>query len=234
MKKLFTIAILAAMLITSAWAADAQVQAMADKGVAHEIAELMRSKGYPDDNPIIQAASSWWWQCDLIAPAAETVSEDGVAETDAGLSYTTPEQWAEHPAAAACYEYLRGTMGLPPAVSAGIIGSWMEECGGQTLDLQWWIYGGSGKYTYYGLAMWSMIYCSEISGADLTTQLDYFARTLETNIQYFGGDYAYFTSLTDPQTVVQYYYQYYGRGYGSASRQRCINGSTALAYFGGA
>ena len=33
----------------------------ANKATAHEAAELMRSKGYPEDNIIIRTASDWWW-----------------------------------------------------------------------------------------------------------------------------------------------------------------------------
>lgn len=227
MKKIVTSILIACIFATTAFAG---LSAQAgDKIVAHEIAEIMRSRGYSEDNPIIQACSAWWWELD-----AEEKAEIAPQPTEEKYRYTTNQQWAEYPVATQCYEYLRGNMGLSPAVAAGIIGGWMEECGGQTLNLQYWIYGGSGKYTYYGLAMWSMLYCPEIGGATLEQQLDYFAQTARKNVEYFGGSWDYFTSLTDPGAVVSYYYTYYGRGYGSASRQRIRNGYTAQSYFGGA
>ena len=219
---------LAALLFCSAQAKDITTieQAQEQKDLAHTMAECARALDLEEDDTVILTAQKIWWEADA--------AERELNEQDTGYSYTTPEQWAEHPVAAEVYEYLRGEMGLSPAVAAGIIGGWMEECGGQTLNLQYWIYGGSGKYTYYGLAMWSMLYCPEIGGATLEQQLDYFAQTARKNVEYFGGSWDYFTSLTDPGAVVSYYYTYYGRGYGSASRQRVRNGYTAQSYFGGA
>lgn len=224
----------AATLTCTAGAIDVSTieQAQEVKNTAHEMAECARRLGLAEDHPVIKTASGIWWE----AHDAEKALKDGEiqeGQNDTGLSYTTPEQWAQYPVASAMYEYFRGTMGLSPAVSAGLIGGYMEESGGQTLSINPYIYAGSGSYSYYGFAMWSLLYCPEVSSMTLDQQLGYLNNTLKKNIEYFGGSYDYFCSLGDPGAVVQYYYKFYGRGYGSASRQRVKNGYTAYDYFGG-
>ena len=81
--------------------------------------------------------------------------------------------------------------------------------------------------------MWSLYYAPEVYGMTLEQQLDYFADTLEKNMTIFGGNYDYFIGLTDPQAVTTYYYEFYGRGYGSPSQQRLQNATVAAEYFGG-
>ncbi len=54
----------------------------------------------------------------------------------------------EHPTAGHVYEYLH-KRGYTDPVIAGILGNEMAECGGQTLSLDWQLYGGGGAY--YGL-----------------------------------------------------------------------------------
>ena len=214
--------------IVACFAADpTQIQAKIDecennKRIAHEMAECARTLGYAEDHIIIQTASARWWE----EHRKQLSYQDEINKQN---TYAVSK---EYPVAAEVWNYLRYEMNLSEPVAAGIIGSFMEECGGQTLNLQWWTYGGNGIYSYYGLAMWSLLYCPQIAGADLETQLDFFASNLKQNIELFGGSYDYFTSLTDPQSVVWYYYQYYGRGYGCPSTQRLLNATTALNYFG--
>ena len=50
---------------------------------------------------------------------------------------------SEHRIAGLVYEYLN-KKGFTDPVIAGILGNMMAECGGQTLELRWDIYGGGG------------------------------------------------------------------------------------------
>lgn len=75
---------------------------------------------------------------------------------------------SEYDVAGQVYEYLN-TQGMSDIVIAGILGNMMTECGGQTLDLQWDIYGYDGSY-YYGLCQWSLYYNPSVDGADITGQ----------------------------------------------------------------
>lgn len=124
---------------------------------------------------------------------------------------------SEHGAAGQVYEYLHAK-GFSDPVSAGILGNMMAECGGQTLDLQWWIYGGRGSY--YGLCQWNLYFGPEVNGLDVTGQLDYMMSNIEENMAYFGGDYNYFCNIQDAGTAAQYFARYYERGAGIRTRTR--------------
>lgn len=224
MRKIMITVLLAALLFCSAQARDIATieQAQEQKRTAHQMAECARALELAEDDTVILTAQRLWWEADA--------AERELNEQDAGYSYTTPEQWAEHPVAAQCYEYLRSNMGLSPAVASGLLGGMCQECGGCTLDLQWWL-SASG---YRGLHMWSLRYCPEMATADLQGQLEYLAGTLDKNIDYFGGSSTYFRSITDPGTACAYAYTWYGRGYGSATRSRLNCAYMVYDYFGGA
>ena len=257
MKKLISGLLIASTLLTTAAAIDipdsgyqlidtddqTQIAQLIDECLdrqdkAHTLAEAARSLGCAEDHAVIQWASKEWWMAEYCrreyASWQTESAKEEIEETDSGYRFTTQTQWDQYPVAAQMYEYFRGEMGLSPAVAAGLIGGYMEESGGQTMSINPYIYAGSGSYSYYGFAMWSLKYCPEVSGMTLDQQLGYLAKTLQKNIEYFGGSWSYFTSLTDPGAVVDYYYRYYGRGFGNPSGQRIRNGYTALEYFGGA
>lgn len=92
---------------------------------------------------------------------------------------------SEYDIAGQVYEYLNA-QGMSDTVIAGILGNMMTECGGQTLDLQWDIYGFDGSY-YYGLCQWSLYYNPSVDGADVMGQLDYLMSNIRTNMNYFGA-----------------------------------------------
>ncbi len=135
---------------------------------------------------------------------------------------------AEHEAAGQVYEYLNAR-GYSDAVIAGILGNMMAECGGQTLALQWDIYGGGGNY--YGLCQWSLRYGPEVGGRSVLGQLDYLTGNLGHNIEQFGGSYEYFRSIQDAGEAARYFARYYERGGGSGARAR--NAYRALAWIQG-
>lgn len=133
---------------------------------------------------------------------------------------------SEYDIAGQVYEYLNA-QGMSDTVIAGILGNMMTECGGQTLDLQWDIYGFDGSY-YYGLCQWSLYYNPSVDGADVMGQLDYLMSNIRTNMNYFGGDFDDFCTITDPGSAAKYFCNYYERGAGASIR--ATNAETALTW----
>ncbi len=204
-----------------------------DKAAAHEAAELMRSYGYPEDNPVIQAASTWWWETDAAEQTEQTarsLTEENteVRQIEAPAVTITEAQREEYPVACGVWRYLREDMGLSAPVAAGILGNMMAECGGQTLELQPYLCVNN----FLGLCMWYAPYTNGrlTYGADVTDQLKYLSDTLETNMEYFGGDYEYFCGLESATDAAWYFSEYYERGGWHYVRAR--NAETALEYFG--
>lgn len=137
----------------------------------------------------------------------------------------TDQLKAEFYVAGCVYEHLHAK-GYSEPVIAGILGNMMAECGGQTLSLQWNLYGGGGSY--YGLCMWSLLYGPEVRGRNVTGQLSYLTGNIEENIEQFGGNYDYFCALEDAGQAARYFANYYERGAGAGVRAK--NAYRALAW----
>lgn len=157
----------------------------------------------------------------------------GKAILDAMEGETTPplqkkidRMKSEYAVAGQVYEYLNG-QGMSDAVIAGILGNMMAECGGQTLNLDWDIYGFDGS-SYYGLCQWSLKYNPDVDGRDITGQLDYLISNIHTNMDYFGGNYDEFCAITDAGAAAKYFCNYYERGAGTSTRAE--NAVAALAW----
>lgn len=133
--------------------------------------------------------------------------------------------YSEHRIAGLVYEYLN-KKGFTDPVIAGILGNMMAECGGQTLELRWDIYGGGGSY--YGLCQWSLYYNPAVKGRDVTGQMDYLMSNIEKNMRYFGGNYNYFRSIKNAGEAARYFANYYERGSGASVRVK--NANKALAW----
>ena len=179
---------------------------------AHEIAEMMRERGYAEDHPVIVACQEWW--------QAEAEC-NGHAQV-----FVTEQQKREYPVAAAVWQRLR-EHGLSEPVAAGIMGNIMSECGGQTLDLDPYIYSGG----FYGLCMFSLYYFPSVDGLGVAAQCDFLIDTL-SNIKDGGGSVEAFLSLTDARTAARYFSDYYERP-AAWSEKRADNAVAALEYFGG-
>ena len=205
--------LLVVLLISgSVQGADAHLDWTAGQRHAHDVAQQLRSLGYPEDHPVIQACQDWWRAEDAApAPAAHLLSK---------------EKRAAYPVAAAVWEQLRGA-GLSEVCSAAILGNMMAECGGQTLNLDPYIYSG-----FYGLCMWSLIYCPEVDGQGVPGQVDYLLKTLESNITAGGGSAEAFLAMTDVRAAAKYFSDFYERPAVWAS-VRADNAEAALEYFGG-
>ena len=216
MKRTLTMTVTLILLITLAVPArtTSWTQAQANKDLAHTIAEMMRAEGHSDDHPVIVACQEWWQ------------SENDLIET-AVTEYTTAEQRKRYPTASLVWELLRQS-GLSEPVAAGILGNMMAECGGQTLDLQPYIYASG----FYGLCMWSLVYFPQIDGQDVHGQITVLLDTMPTNMEQAGYKYDSFLALTDARTAARWFSYGYERPTVWAE-QRADNAEAALAYFGG-
>ena len=168
------------------------------KEVSHQMAECARELGYEEDSVIIKEAQKIWWEADNVQRDFE--------EQDVYIAV----QSDEYPVAAQVWNYLVHDMGLSESIAAGVIGNMMCECGGQTLSLQPFIYG----YGYYGLCMWYLPYANGrlYAGATVEEQLSFLSETMQSNIEYFGGDWEHFLSLDNPYAAAWYFRYYYERG----------------------
>ena len=123
-------------------------------------------------------------------------------------------------------------LGWSDAVCAGIMGNMMTECGGHTLDLQWWLRDYSGWF--YGICQWHKGYYPEVQEQSLEYQLQFLADTMEQEFGMFGSNALNrFLSMTDPASAALDFAKKYERcaatEWNYVSRQN--NAWTAYRYF---
>lgn len=140
----------------------------------------------------------------------------------------------EYAIAKEIWNYLKN-LGYNDYVCAGILGNMMSEVGGNTLDIQYWLYNPTGAY--YGCCQWSMYYFPEIGGADLNTQLNFLRDTIRLNIDMFGNNYQQgfnydkFLTLTDERAAALAFADCYERGAPQYNQSRINNATVAYNYF---
>lgn len=159
----------------------------------------------------------------IVGDIASKITEE-VAPTP--LQKKIDRMKSEYEVAGQVYEYLNN-QGMSDTVIAGILGNMMAECGGQTLDLDWDVYGFDGS-SYYGLCQWSLSFNPDVDGQDIVGQLDYLMSNIQINMDYFGGDYDEFCAITNVETAAKYFCNYYERGAGVSTR--VSNAVTALEW----
>lgn len=136
------------------------------------------------------------------------------------------EMKKEHEVAGEVYERL-AKAGYSDVVIAGVLGNMMNECGGNTLSLQPYIY----EYEYgkhYGLCQWSTVYYPEVNGAGVTAQIDLFLSTIREVSESFGGDFEKFIESDIPSVASDYVSTYYERG--GNKYQRGVNAEKAYEW----
>lgn len=164
-------------------------------------------------------------------PETEAFVERVETEEEPVENYYYPTE-GEYPVATYVWSYLK-ELGYNDYVCAGIMGNLMIETGGYTLNLDPYAYGGD----YYGICQWSAYYCPGIQGADLDTQLNYLANTIEYEINVYGFnysstmDYNEFLQMANAGEAAKVFGQCYERGAGSDVRAECAY--AAYAYFVG-
>lgn len=141
----------------------------------------------------------------------------------------------EHPVASEVWRFFIEECGYPEPVVAGLLGNMMVECGGYTLDLQWWIYNST---KHYGLVQWSPKYYPHMQGATLRTQLEYLKESIPEVFNGWSGKregclFNDFLSMTDSKEAAYIFAVVYERP-GSIGENRSDLSITALNYFCGA
>lgn len=146
------------------------------------------------------------------------------------------EKSGEYPVATQVWRYMKEELGWNDYVCAGVMGNMMAEVGGQTLNLQPYLYGHSGA-NYYGLCQWSSRYYPSIQGADVDAQLDFLASTVKKELDTYGYlfksglDYEAFCNLTDAEDAAMAFAKAYERCGSGSYEVRQRNAIKAYNYF---
>jgi hypothetical protein len=146
------------------------------------------------------------------------------------------EKTESYPVATQVWRYMKEVLGWNDYVCAGVMGNMMAEVGGQTLNLNPYLYGHSGA-NYYGLCQWSNRYYPSIQGADVDAQLDFLASTVKKELDTYGYlfrsglDYEAFCNLTDAEDAAMAFAKAYERCGSGSYGVRQTNALKAYNYF---
>lgn len=126
------------------------------------------------------------------------------------------------------YEYLAKREYSDVAIAA-ILGNMMNECGGNTLHLNPYIYDPTGLH--YGLCQWNIHYGPDVNGVGVNEQLLYLTSNIEKMMKQFGGSFEEFNSLEGAEYAATYFCKYYERG--ANSKKRGLNAIVAHEWIKG-
>ena len=196
---------------------------------AHELAEMARSLGWPEDCQAIQSAKVEYQNANLIYNVYKERYDNLLVEIE---NKKWADKEAEYPAATAIWRYMKD-LGWSDYVCAGIMGNLMAEVGGHTLDIQHKLKGNG----YYGMCQWNTAYKNKVWGKDLNGQLDFLRDTIQYEIDTFG--YAYkpsfnfnsFLDLSSEKDAALAFAKCYERCGSSSYNSRQKNATKALEYF---
>ena len=150
----------------------ANTEAMAMKAAEIVLKEFERPGDYAVNTPIRTNTAKKLWSKIVVNTASSTTGVNtGNAVADQVWNYLTNK-------------------GFSDSVAAGILGNMMRECGGDTLNLDWDIYGEYLGDRYYGLCQWALKYAPAVAGKSISGQLDYLMGTIENEFKVFGSNYA--------------------------------------------
>lgn len=190
------------------------------KARVHEIAEIARSLGFEENHPIITNASKEWH-------AANTRQKQYNSQL-----VKWEQKKTQYPCATYIWNYLK-QKGFNDYIVAGILGNIMAEAGGQTLNINPFMYSSG----YYGMCMWSLYYCPEVSGMNLEQQCNYLVRTMVKEFNAFGFcyrngfNYNSFKNLTNAQQAALAFSKCYERNSPVSYYIRQRNAQVAYNYF---
>lgn len=200
------------------------------KDSLHNIAQTARELNYKDCHIIIKTAQKDWWVCDR----KQKENEKLIAEIEEAFDNFFLEKELEYPHATYIWKYF-SKLGYNDYVIAGIMGNLMSEVGGQTLNIQYWLYGEGG---YYGMCQWSEKYYPEIQGVDnLEEQCAFLENTIKYEIDTFGYrykkgfNYDAFLALEDERQAAYAFSVSYERCASFSYNIRKSNATKALNYF---
>jgi hypothetical protein len=194
--------------------------------LAHQMAECARELGYEEDSEVILAAKVEWHSCEDLLQGY--------------MDYLTQwnQRFDEYPYATYTWLYLTQELGYSNYVAAGILGNIMAEVGGNTLEIQYWLYSYGSGY-YYGICQWSRDTYPDVRGEDLIFQCDYLAKTIEYELNTFGYayqsgyGYADFLQLESVEDTALMFAKCYERCAKSTYSVRQKNATKAYDYFMG-
>lgn len=172
----------------------------------------------------------------FVVTTTEIISNQVLETTTTEKEITTEKVYysGEYEAASIIWAYLKN-LGYNNYVCAGIMGNIMSECGGHTLNIQWWLYGDN----YYGICQWYCPYAPGIEGSDLDYQLYYLSSTIRSEINNFGYkyyngfDYSSFLNLTNIEDTAIAFAACYERCASWTYSSRVNNAYKAYNYFCG-
>lgn len=202
------------------------------KDYEFRLINLMNNKDLVDERHLVEEEL-----IDVRGLISEYQEQISVIEAEeARIEAMWSEKSGEYPVATQVWRYMKEELGWNDYVCAGVMGNMMAEVGGQTLNLQPYLYGHSGA-NYYGLCQWSSRYFPSVQGADVDAQLDFLASTVKQALDTYGYlfrsglDYEAFCNLTDAEDAAMAFAKAYERcGSGSYGvRQR--NAIKAYNYF---
>lgn len=183
--------------------------------------------GYDEDHPVVRLAKK---EADYATEMQIKYRE--IYETLEFEFWNT--RMEENPVATSIWLYLK-SLGYNDYICAGILGNIMAEVGGDTLDIQPYLYDKDKGY--YGICQWSSKYYPDIQGADLNTQLSFLKDTIENEIDTFGHfhsedfNYRKFIALEDIETAALAFARTYERCSPIYHTQRANNALVAYNYF---
>lgn len=193
------------------------------KNDAHEMAEAARRLNFSEDHVVITTAKEEWHKAHTSLLAKRHTMEQ--------MKVIWQQKKDEYPAAAYIWEYF-SNLGYNDYVIAGIMGNIMGEVGGNTLDIQYWLYGRG----YYGMCQWSRGY-SEIWGKGLEEQCDFLRDTIKYEMDTYGRlyrsgfNYESFLALQNEREAALAFAKCYERGAAFTHATRVNNSTKALNYF---
>lgn len=196
---------------------------ISNMNAAHQMADAARQLGYSEDHDVIKLAVEEYNNANEIRQDYQRVYDE--------LMEHWHQKEEEYPVATYIWSYFK-ELGYSNQVCAGILGNIMAEVGGNTLDIQYDIYGSS----YYGMCQWNKAY-SEVWGASLEEQCNYLEDTIKYEFDTFG--YAYkkgfkyedFLNITDARDAAIAFAKCYERCGSGSYNVRKQNAITAYNYF---
>lgn len=192
------------------------------KNQVHEIAKIARKLGFKETHPIIVNAQKEW-----------SAAHKKQAQYQSELK-SWKQKEKEYPNAAYIWNYLKA-QGFNDYVCAGIMGNLMAETGGQTLNINPYVYANG----YYGMCMWSLYYCPHVSGMSLKSQCDYLKKSMVTEFNnfgfcyYSGFNYNKFCNMMSAREAATAFAACYERCSSSTYYIRQVNADKAYKYFVG-
>ena len=112
---------------------------------------------------------------EILTTEITTNKNDNTTEEKTTIITTTKKiiNKDKYPEAYKIWYYLK-KLGYNDYVCAGIMGNIMAECGGQTLNIQPYIYNST--FEYYGICQWSLKYCPSVKDMSLDEQLKFLSQ----------------------------------------------------------